>query len=74
MWKSQDFCINQILREINFGESQSSKTANFPFLRLLILLSSSILALKVAKMHGNQNSEPLIVLELQILHFLVLQN
>ena len=29
VWKSQDFCINQILREINFGESLSAKTVVF---------------------------------------------
>ena len=29
MWKFQDFSVTQILREINFGESRSSKTAGF---------------------------------------------
>ena len=28
VWKFQDFSITQILREINFGESRSSKIAN----------------------------------------------
>ena len=32
MWKFHDFPITQILREINFGESISSKTAVFAFL------------------------------------------
>ena len=27
VWKFQDFCVIQILREINFGESRSSKMA-----------------------------------------------
>ena len=30
-WKFQDFCVIQILREINFGESRSSKTAVLSF-------------------------------------------
>ena len=29
VWKFYDFFVNQILREINFGESRSSKTADF---------------------------------------------
>ena len=29
MWKIQDFCITQILREINFVNSRSAKTAVF---------------------------------------------
>ena len=27
VWKFQDFCISQILREINFVDSRSAKTA-----------------------------------------------
>ena len=34
VWKFQDFSVNQILREINFEESRSSKTAVLPFLWL----------------------------------------
>ena len=30
-WKFQDFSVTHILREINFGESRSSKTAVFAF-------------------------------------------
>ena len=30
-WKFQDFSVTQILREINFGQSRSSKTAIFAF-------------------------------------------
>ena len=32
LWKFHDFSIAQILREINFGESRSSKTAVFAIL------------------------------------------
>ena len=32
LWKLQDFSKVQILREINFGESKSSKTAIFAIL------------------------------------------
>ena len=32
MWKFHDFTIAQILREINFGESRSSKTVIFAIL------------------------------------------
>ena len=32
MWKIQDFSVIQILREINFGDSRSSKTAIFAIL------------------------------------------
>ena len=31
VWKSQDFCVNQILREINFVDSRSAKMAFLPF-------------------------------------------
>ena len=34
MWKFQDFSTTQILREINMGVSQSSKTATFAFYML----------------------------------------
>ena len=32
MWKLQDYSVIQILREINFGDSRSSKTAIFAIL------------------------------------------
>ena len=38
VWKFQDFSVIQILREINFGESRSSKTAVFAILGRFILL------------------------------------
>ena len=33
MWKFQDFCITQILREINLEDSRSAKTAFLAILR-----------------------------------------
>ena len=50
---------NQILREINFEESRSSKTAYFAILGALKFE-------KAVMIHKNQNSEPLIVLKWQI--------
>ena len=44
VWKFQDFYVIQILREINFGESRSSKTVIFSFQGLWILLIWSISA------------------------------
>ena len=38
MWKFENFSVIQILREINFGESRSSKTAVFATLERFILL------------------------------------
>ena len=35
MWKFQDFSITQILREINFEDSRSAKTAIFAILEAL---------------------------------------
>ena len=37
VWKFQDFSVRQILREINFWESRSSKTAYFAILGVIIL-------------------------------------
>ena len=50
MWKFQDFCISQILREINFGDSRSAKSAivthlealNFGFYGFLHFLKAEI--------------------------------
>ena len=54
------FYISQILREINFEESRSAKTAIFAILRAvhLVHLVNFILR-KVGKIHKNQNSEPI---------------
>ena len=38
VWKFQDFSVIQVLREINFGESRSSKTAVFTGFGLLIFV------------------------------------
>ena len=35
MWKFQDFCITQILREINFWDSRSAKSAILTHLEAL---------------------------------------
>ena len=64
MWKFLDFSVIQILREINFEESRSSKTAilgilealNFDFYKFLHFLKAEIIKLtkfrapKMAKM------------------------
>ena len=60
VWKFGDFSVTQILREINFGESRSSKNA-MPF--------SNFRSSKSVKIHKNQNSWPLYVLKWQILYF-----
>ena len=58
MWKFHDFYITQILREINFGESRSSKTAIFAIqgaLNFVDLVNFTFQ--KVQKLIKNQNSE-----------------
>ena len=50
MWKFQDFSVTQILREINFGDSKSAKSAilahlealNFDFYVFLHFLKAEI--------------------------------
>ena len=71
MWNFQHFSVTQILREINFGESGSSKTAFFAILGAMkfVILINYIQPSKNAKIHINQNSEPLNALKWQILHF-----
>ena len=44
VWKFKDFTVTQILREINIGESRSSKTEVFAILGAWILLILSISA------------------------------
>ena len=39
VWKFQDFSVTQILREINFGKSKSSKTDIFATLGVLNFVS-----------------------------------
>ena len=76
MWKVNDFSLTQILREINFSESRSSKTAFFAILEALNLsnLCSRFQSSKIAKNHKNKISEPLKVLKWQIMHFYNPQN
>ena len=38
MWKCHDFSVTQIFREINFGESRSSKTAVLTILEALKMI------------------------------------
>ena len=57
VWKVYDFSITQILREINFLESRSSKPAVFAILGALnfVIWAPS----KGAESHENKNSDPL---------------
>ena len=61
VWKFHDFSITQILREINFGESRSAKSATltqlkalnfdfYAFLPLLRLKLTKITKFRMAKM------------------------
>ena len=59
MWKFHDFCTIQILREINFEDSRSAKTAIFAILGAM----NFVLTFVTSKIHKNQNSEPLNVLK-----------
>ena len=70
MWKCHDFSVTQIFREINFGESRSSKTAVLTILEALKMINLVNFSLqKMQKFMENHNSEPLNVLKWQILHF-----
>ena len=53
MWKIQDFSVIQILREINLSESRS------PFRGAENGEFGKLQPSKSAKVHKNQNSEPL---------------
>ena len=70
VWKFHDFSIPQILREINFWDSKSAKTAIFAILGAvnLFCFGKNLLS-KYVKIHKNQNSEALNMLKRQILHF-----
>ena len=60
MWKFHTLYINQILREINFEESRSPKSAVFAgpgALNFVDLVNFSLQ--KVEKIHKIQNTEPL---------------
>ena len=68
MWKFQDFFIT--VREINFVDSRSAKSAIFAILGAVNLVHLVNFSLqKVQKCNENQNSEPLKVLKWQILQF-----
>ena len=70
MWKFQDYCITQILREINFGDSSSAKTAVFAILGAVNFVHLVNMSLqKSAKIHQNQISEPLNVVKWLVWHF-----
>ena len=49
VWKLQDFRITQILREINFVDSRSAKTAVFAILGAVNFVNLVIFSLKNAK-------------------------
>ena len=69
MWKFHRFSITQILREINFGDSRSAKSAVFVILESEFSSFGQFKHSKSAKIHKSQNSDPLNVLKWQILHF-----
>ena len=75
MWKFQDFSFIQILRETNFEGSRTSKSAFFAILRAVNFVQMVNFSLqKSAKIHKNQNSEPLNVVKWLISHFKNPQN
>ena len=49
VWKNEDFPVTQILHEINFGESRSSKIADFVILGLLNFVNLDFRITKVQK-------------------------
>ena len=66
MWKFQDFYITQILRETNLEDSKSAKTDVFAILRavdFVHLVNCNLQPSESAKIHKNQNSEPLNVVK-----------
>ena len=74
MWEFQDYCITEILREINFVDSRSAKTTVFAILGGVKFVNLGNFGLQIVqKFKKNENSEPVDVLKWQILHFLNLQ-
>ena len=49
VWKFQDFCITEILREINFEDSRSAKSAGFMYLSSWILNLENLSSAKLHK-------------------------
>ena len=65
------FFINQILREVNFGDSRSAKSAisiHLEALNLMFYKFGKFKTLKSAKIHKHKNSKPQNVLKWKILH------
>ena len=70
VWKFKEFSVIQILREINFWESRTSKTAGFAiFLGSELGEFGNFQPSKSIQIPKNQNSEPLKLQKWQILHF-----
>ena len=75
VWKFHNFSIIQNLREINFEDSRSAKSAVFAILGSVNFVHLVNVRLqKVQKIHKNQNSERLNVSKWQILNFQNPQN
>ena len=69
MWKFQDFCITEILREINFVDSRSAKSDIFAILGAVNFVHLANSAFKKCKNSSKSISEPFNVLKWQSLHF-----
>ena len=68
VWKFHGFSVNQILREISFGECRSSKTAVDATLEALYFVNWVDSSLQnVPRIHKKQNGELLNVLKWHIL-------
>ena len=67
VWKFHYFCIIQILREINFEDIRSAKSAILPYLEALNFDLYEFL--HFLKAENEQNSQPLKWQKRQILHF-----
>ena len=65
MWKFHDFIVTQILREINFEDCSSAKSAIFAILGAVNFENLVNFCLqKSAAIYKSQNSEPLNVLKM----------
>ena len=67
MWNFQDFSVTQILRQINFGESQTSKTDGFVILKAPNFVELVNFGLQKVQILKYQNLELLNVSKWQIL-------
>ena len=68
VWKYEHFSVTQILREITFGECKVQEMPFLQFQGLLNFLLGKFQPSENRKMHTNQSSKPLDVLQYQILH------